>query len=94
MKCNHPNEITIILENSVHYGKRVCADCGKWLGWLPNPKTTKLVSKQTQCIQDLLQNNTLPNQHRQFIQSISQSPKRLSPKQQKYLFDLHQQFSF
>ena len=44
--CKHEHVKTILTPELVHYGKKVCEDCGKFLGWVSDPDPNKLSHKK------------------------------------------------
>jgi hypothetical protein len=83
-----PHSRTTVLQSTAgpHHGKKICSDCGKFLGWIPKPET---LERQKQNLDTLsaLSKKTLTSWEREFVRSLSTKGK-LSPRQQETLTHL------
>jgi hypothetical protein len=70
--------------SSIHYAREICSDCGRFLRWVPNPKTLLQRERNAQILTALSKRVDLDEWTREFVRSVSQL-KSLSPKQQQIL---------
>jgi hypothetical protein len=90
MNCQHQNKSVSLCETGPHYGKELCAICGKFLRWLPKPETAMRNAKHIEMLQDLACVK-LPPWEREFTEGLREDGalKKLSPKQQALLVEIH-----
>jgi len=43
--CKKTYDITLP-DEEIHYGKRVCAECGRWLKWIKSPDKERFLYRQ------------------------------------------------
>ena len=82
--CKHEHVKTILTPELVHYGKKVCEDCGKFLGWVSDPDPNKLShKKKCEMVIPVLEKYAESSNSKFFQSIISQWNNRhdLSPKQ-------------
>lgn len=79
--CQHTNTEFIPTPGSIHHGKTVCRECGRFIRFEPKPETADRKAKQEALIRQLASDSMpLSEWERGFIKSIAEQ-KKLSPKQ-------------
>lgn len=80
-KCNH-NETTDELMPSgyIHYSKKICLICGKFLKWNSNPEIIKQFDQRIKIIQTILEKYAVNVFEKSFLSTIK-TCKHLTPKQ-------------
>lgn len=78
MNCSHQNTRLVLTPELMHYGKIVCADCGKFLNWAKHPETIARDAKVAVELDRLRVDGRLTAWEREFIAKLD--PK-MSPKQ-------------
>lgn len=79
--CQHTNTKDILMPDGyVHYGKKVCADCNKFITWIPNPANVQLRLERRAQIDKLINDCALSEWEKQFCESVKTS-KFLTEKQ-------------
>jgi len=80
-RCEHKSAIETKCDKGHHYAKRACADCGAFLGWAKNPRTVAAIAEiENKCLH-LWTHPGLSDWERQFVRSIGDDPRKLSPPQ-------------
>jgi hypothetical protein len=80
--CSHKNTFDQLMpEEYIHYSKKMCLDCNKFITWNPNPNTIIKKEARNKTIEELKQMN-LSSFERSFTTSI-QTLSHLSPKQEE-----------
>ncbi len=83
--CAHEKIAEIRCEKGPHHAKRVCATCGKFQGWARKPETIAANGAVEKKCLDLWDAPLLTDWEREFVRSIADDPKKLSPKQRTKL---------
>jgi hypothetical protein len=79
--CTHANtRLERMPQGHVHYGRQVCAACGRSLRWLPKPETLERRSFNSFRLVKLAMCGGLSTWERNFVRDVSQR-RKLSPKQ-------------
>lgn len=79
--CNHDETIDELMpEGCIHYSKKVCIKCNKFLRWNPNPETIKQFNERVTIIQTLMGITGLSEFEKSFLRNIK-TCKHLTPKQ-------------
>jgi transposase-like protein len=90
-RCASTNFIrqTGLDEETSHYGRLKCGDCGRFLQWLRDPSTTLTTMQRQKAIEQILQchKSKLSQKDIKFLQSMH-SKRFLTERQQKYLNSL------
>ena len=90
--CAHPRtRVEILPPGQLHFGRVVCADCGKQLCWQPKPENAERRRQNVANIKKLLGISQLLDWERAFCQGLSQH-KLPSPKQQALLNGLMEKY--
>lgn len=82
-KCLHQTVRTVVLENSIHYGKEVCAVCGAYLRFIPKPENVEKRNRFKEMAQELWNRNMNPFD-RKFVLDQEKAAFHMSPKQEAY----------
>jgi hypothetical protein len=83
-ECSHPRTIVVPQKSGPHFARQICADCKKFLGWLPKPETIARRKENAEILTALSKLRGLSEWERGFIRDIA-SHKNLSPKQQSQI---------
>lgn len=86
-ECSHGHTYFLPAQHGPHHGSAVCADCGKFMGWVAKPETLKQREENAKILTTLSKMPNLPSWERHFVRDIS-STKHLSPRQQKKLLEV------
>ena len=93
--CQHSEVNVELTPGLIHHGKRVCAKCGRFLGWEPKPETLERARRNATRLERLSGMKLTPTEA-QFILSLNKSGvAHLSPKQQQWfdqIYDDHNPF--
>ena len=90
--CAHPRtRVEILPPGQFHFGRVVCADCGKQLCWQPKPENAERRRQNVANTTKLLGISQLLEWERAFCQGLSQH-KLPSPKQQALLNGLTEKY--
>jgi hypothetical protein len=90
--CAHPRtRVEKLPPGQFHFGRVVCADCGKQLCWQPKPENSERRRRNVANIKKLLGISQLLDWERAFCQGLSQH-KLPSPKQQALLSRLTEKY--
>lgn len=81
MNCQHSSIKETILNIGPHYGRRDCLECGRFIDWMPNPKTLEKRSDNKARVKTL-QSLPMTEWVKGFLASFPEKP---SPKQQDCL---------
>jgi len=81
--CNHNNRTDILTPELPHYGKEVCADCGKFFRWIPNPATPS-ASKEAESAVAKLGKLNISEREKEFLESIRRQKFFFTPKQRNW----------
>jgi hypothetical protein len=85
-KCDHNETMDQIMpQGYIHYSKKICVKCNKFLRWNPNPETIRQFDSRVKLIQGIVNeheiNGNMMNKFEDsFLKSIIKS-KHLTPKQ-------------
>ena len=90
-ECQHTRTIIVPEKRGPHHAKELCADCKKFLGWLPNPETVERQKKNEEILTNLSKLENLTEWERQFIREIT-SHKNISPRQQEKILLLKSKY--
>jgi hypothetical protein len=74
-------------EGHIHYAAESCADCGKFIRWLPRPENLERQRLNGVRLAKLAKCDRLTSWERHFIRDVSPR-KKLSPRQQAIVDDL------
>lgn len=78
--CNHQNIEEVLTPELVHWGKRICSDCGKFIGWMPHPATQRSIS-EAESVTAELEKQTLTDREKDFLLSIKKQKYFLTERQ-------------
>jgi hypothetical protein len=92
--CAHSRtHVETLPPGSYHYGRIICADCGKQLCWQPHPRNVEIRQRNANNLRELLGNDRLTDWERDLCQGLSQLKNlRLSPRQQALLNGLVERY--
>lgn len=90
--CLRQEVVTVLTPELQHHGKSVCANCGKFFGWVKKPETVAREGQNAQRIVAAGKLNLTPWE-KAFIGSLSEGGPKLSPKQQASLDKLAAKYS-
>ena len=90
-ECTHDRVYTLPADKGPHYAKKVCAECGKFLGWVPKPETLERKERNAKIVTELSKVDALPPLERNFIRSLA-TQRNISPKQETILLELRDLF--
>lgn len=79
MNCLHPVIRVELTPNGPHFGKQICSDCGKFLGWEKKPETQDRERKLSEFFQGA-RSARLTQWERTFVdklEGVKPSPKQL-----------------
>lgn len=76
-----------------HYAKEVCANCGKFWTWLPNPKTLLEHELRKEKIDKILSELPLSAKEVKFLKDIKEI-RNLSPRQFMYYEGIQAKYAF
>lgn len=88
MNCTHQNTRLVLTPEFMHYGKFICADCGKFLNWAKHPETIKREARHAQLLVRLRSDERLKAHERAFIQSLDGQGPKTTPPQRAWLESL------
>lgn len=77
--CQHQAVRVELTPSGPHYGKRLCATCGKFMGWEPNPEVTSQSEGRDGIITQLLRDG-VTEWEQSFLASVK-GKRFLTPKQ-------------
>lgn len=84
--CPHLRTNIIPTPETIHHAKECCADCGRFLRWLPKPETLERVKQNQEHLRQLeLARERLTEWECSFILSLQKKGLKFSPKQQEIL---------
>src|SRR5215813_7090319 len=83
-ECSHQNTETVLEKSGPHYARELCAECRKFLRWLPNPKTVEQQERNDKILTGLAKVPNLNDWERRFVREVV-THKHISPKQQGQL---------
>lgn len=86
-ECTHGHTYFLPAQSGPHHGSAVCADCGKFMGWVAKPENIKQQEDNAKILTALSKLPNLPSWEREFVRTLS-SIKHLSPKQQAKLLEI------
>ena len=78
--CCHENAVLTLTPAGPHHGRLDCPDCGRFVKWVAKPETVERNKRTVQKIA-ALQTKSLSEWEKGFIESIKETPTKLSPKQ-------------
>lgn len=85
-ECPHLRTNIVPTPETIHHAKECCADCGRFLRWLPKPETIeRAVQNQDRLRQLEAVRERLTDWERSFILSLQKQGLKFSPKQQEIL---------
>ena len=90
-ECLHRRTIVITEKRGPQHAKEVCADCRKFLGWLPKPETVQRRKDNDEILSALSKLDDLTGWEREFIRSVV-THKNISPKQQNTIYVLRDKY--
>lgn len=78
-------KIILMPQPFAHYGKKVCAHCGHYMSWIPDPKITKQVEERNIEIDRLLAIPAINENEKvkEFLTSI-RDKRFITPRQRMY----------
>ena len=86
--CRHnTTRVELMLQGHTHYGKEICAVCGRFIRWLPQPETIERRTLNAFKLARLAMRPDLTGWERKFIGSVGEK-KHPSSKQQRVLSEL------
>ena len=85
-ECEHSRVNVVVEKRGPHHAKKVCADCGKFIAWMPSPETLAQRVKNTEILTALAKIE-LPEWERNFVRDLAKT-RNISPKQQSMLWRL------
>lgn len=85
--CEHINADLVLTPEVMHYGKYLCRDCRKFLGWAKHPDTIAR-EKRNQEVVARLEMIPMSGWEKGFVESIKKQLPKLSPKQQAKLDEM------
>jgi hypothetical protein len=89
MSCEHVNVRFTLTPELKHHGREDCADCGRFLRWVPKPQTIERNKENARRI-EFLGNAQLNMWEKQFVLTVRKQGSRLSPKQQTKLDEIYE----
>jgi hypothetical protein len=90
-ECSHAHTFFLPAQSGPHHGKAVCADCGKFMGWVAKPENIDRQKKNAEILTALSKLDNLPPWERQFVRDLV-THKHISPRQQQKLYELRDVF--
>lgn len=87
LDCDHLNVIFTPTPELTHHGKETCADCGKFLRWVPKPVTLERDKENARKMAEL-KTKPLGEWEKGFLLSLEKQGRHFSPKQQAKLDEL------
>lgn len=90
-ECSHTNKTVIPEKRGPHHARTVCADCKKFLGWVPSPDTLRRRLENSLILTRLAKLEHLDSWERQFVRDVA-THKKMSPKQQALLLQLRDKY--
>lgn len=84
-QCQHHRLDVVETPEGPHYAKEVCADCGRFIKWLPKPENLQKIKDTQDRLRILWKYHDLTAWEKQFLMSIEKAGCRCSPKQQAVL---------
>jgi hypothetical protein len=83
LQCAHTSTITELMpQESRHYAKLKCADCGAFLKFSPRPENVERRKLNGFRLAKLQMCDGLNSWEREFIESLARGSNKLTPKQQ------------
>jgi hypothetical protein len=70
-----------------HHAKKICADCGKFMGWFPKPETIERERENAEILTAISKIPDLPEWERNFVRGLI-TQKHMSPRQRAKLLQL------
>jgi hypothetical protein len=90
--CQHANTSITFTPELSHHAREDCADCGKFLRWVPKPETVQRDSENVRKITALRSVANLPKWEAAFLLSLEKQGRHFSPKQQVRLDEIYDTF--
>lgn len=90
-ECSHSKTTTVLEYHGPHYGRSVCSDCGKFLGWVMKPENIERQKQNARILSALVKIEGLSDWERHFIRTLV-THKNISPKQQTRLLELEEKY--
>jgi hypothetical protein len=92
--CLHQTLVKVINDPpSVHYGKLICSQCGRFIKWIPNPHTIERVIQQEVLINQMIDvYHTRMSSYEIIFLSDIKSNKFLLPKQLLFFEELKKKY--
>ena len=91
--CDHTEIKFVPTPELTHYGKHLCASCGKFIGWVPKPETIEKAKENAGKIA-FLKTKPLGDWEKGFLLSLEkQGVRHFSPKQQLKLDEIHRRYA-
>ena len=88
LTCEHINiKRERMPSGHVHYGKILCADCNRFIGWEKSPANIAKEASNTEKI-ERLKGCAHSERVQSFLDSVTKQDGKLSPKQQAWLDSL------
>lgn len=90
-ECPHSRVLAIPQHSGPHHAREVCADCHKFLRWLPKPETLKQRERDAEALTALAKLDCLNAWERRFVRKLI-THKHISPRQRKDLEELSERY--
>jgi hypothetical protein len=90
-ECSHSHVTVIPEKRGPHYARKICADCHRFLGWIPKPETIIRQQENQRILTELSKLPNLTDWEREFIRDVT-THKNLSPKQQEKILLLMEKY--
>lgn len=92
MHCEHSEQDLVLTPELLHYGKNVCRQCGRFMGWAKKPETVTREARNA-VILAALKEKPLTEWEKQFVLSLEKQGRHFSPKQQDILVRLADEYA-
>jgi hypothetical protein len=86
-ECSHRKTTVVPMKSGPHHAKLLCADCFKFLSWLPKPETIEREQENQEILTAISKIRDLPEWERNFVRGLI-TQKHMSPRQRAKLLQL------
>ena len=90
-----PTRVQYMPQGYVHYARVTCTICGRFLRWLPSPRSIELRKLNAAMLRKLLAAESLTKWEQGFVERLSASlsrGKRFSPRQEAWLGRVYRRY--